>query len=233
VRAIAAADTHPLRLAVLRPGLPPEEAAFPGDDDPATAHFGAFVGGRLAGIASLYREPRPGGPSGAGGWRIRGMATLPEARGRGLGRALLDACVAHAGAQGGSEVWCNARTVAVEFYAAAGFDVVSEQFDIPGIGPHLVMRRPVTAPAPGRPESVEDAARRLVAKLRRFIATELDGGERELLAALLAPGVAKALGSAEVEGFGIVDWEPESGMAALAAALREAGVRIEGMGGEP
>jgi predicted GNAT family N-acyltransferase len=34
--------------------------------------------------------------------------------------------------------------VAVEFYRRAGFHVVSEEFDIPGIGGHVVMAR--TAP---------------------------------------------------------------------------------------
>jgi predicted GNAT family N-acyltransferase len=35
--------------------------------------------------------------------------------------------------------WCNARQVAVNFYANVGFEVVSKEFDIPGIGPHYAM----------------------------------------------------------------------------------------------
>jgi predicted GNAT family N-acyltransferase len=114
---------------------------YPGDDDASTVHVGAYIGERLVGIASLYREGRPG----QDGWRLRGMASAPDARGTGIGRALLDACVAHVAAAGGGELWCNARTPALPFYAKAGFEVISEPFDIPGIGPHVVMRRWVGA----------------------------------------------------------------------------------------
>ncbi len=44
---------------------------------------------------------------------------------------------------GGTELWCNARMAAVGFYRRAGFEVVSEEFDVPGIGAHVVMTRPV------------------------------------------------------------------------------------------
>lgn len=139
IRPIPAADTATLRGEVLRPGQPPDRRVYAGDDDPRTLHLGAFDAGEVVGIASLYREDRADGP--AGGWRLRGMATSPAHRGRGAGRALLDACVDHAAAQEGSELWCNARMVAVEFYRRAGFAAVGEQFDIPGIGGHVVMRR--------------------------------------------------------------------------------------------
>ena len=69
------------------------------------------------------------------------MATDAAVRGAGFGAALLAACIEHAAASGGGELWCNARLVAVEFYRRAGFEVVSEEFDIPGIGPHRVMAR--------------------------------------------------------------------------------------------
>ena len=143
-RPVGAEDVRPLRQAILRPGRSWEETAFPGDDDPATVHLGAFEGDRLIGIASLYEEARPGT---AGGWRLRGMATDEDARGRGAGRALLAACVAHVAAGGGGELWCNARTPAVPFYAAAGFEVLSDEFDVPGIGPHVVMSLDVPAAA--------------------------------------------------------------------------------------
>ena len=98
----------------------------------------------MVGIASLYREP---GPGGAHGWRLRGMATAPEVRGQGFGMALLVACVDHVAAGGGGELWCNARGPAVGFYRRAGFDVVGDEFDIPGIGPHVVMTRTVPPPS--------------------------------------------------------------------------------------
>jgi predicted GNAT family N-acyltransferase len=137
VRPIAAADTRPLRHRVLRPSQPLEATVYPGDDDPDTLHLGAFEGDRLVGIASLYREARG---DQAGGWRLRGMATDPAFRGRGAGRALVAASVAHVAAHGGGELWCNARAVARSFYGRAGFDIVGDEFHIDDIGPHFVMR---------------------------------------------------------------------------------------------
>lgn len=143
VRAIAAGETRALRHSVLRPSQPFDATAYAGDDDPATRHLGAFEGARLVGVASLYRANRSGdderGCQPRDGWRLRGMATAPEVRGQGVGRALLAACVAHVATKGGGLLWCNARMPAVGFYAAAGLEVVGDEFDVVGIGPHVVM----------------------------------------------------------------------------------------------
>jgi predicted GNAT family N-acyltransferase len=139
VRLLSADEARPLRLLVLRPDQPPESAVYPGDDAPTSRHFGAWLDDRLVGIASLYAEPRAGGPG--PGWRVRGMATEPALRGRGVGRALLQACVDHVAAEGGGELWANARMGAVDFYARLGFEAVSDVFEIEGIGAHVVMRR--------------------------------------------------------------------------------------------
>jgi GNAT superfamily N-acetyltransferase len=143
VRAVTAAETRALRQEVLRPRRPAADSIYPHDEDASTLHLGAYLDGGVVGIASLYREDRPGGDRKLAGWRLRGMASAPDARGRGVGRALLQACVDHVAASGGGELWCNARTPASGFYARAGFEVVSQPFDIPGIGPHVVMRRTV------------------------------------------------------------------------------------------
>ena len=139
IRRVTAEEVRPLRHSVLRPGQAFEETVYPGDD--AGLHLGAFDGDRLVGIASLYQEDRVGGR--AGGWRLRGMATDAGARGAGYGAALLAGCLEEVGGAGGTELWCNARMAAVGFYRRAGFEVVSEEFDVPGIGAHVVMTRPV------------------------------------------------------------------------------------------
>ncbi|MDQ6728539.1 MAG: hypothetical protein M3066_20610 [Actinomycetota bacterium] len=76
------------------------------------------------------------------------------------------------------------------------------------------------------------AAERLLAKLRHFIATELDQDERALLGALVAPGVARAHPDpdAEVQGFAAGGWAPGDLPEALVNALRDADVRVEGLG---
>lgn len=139
IRRVTADEVRPLRHSVLRPGQSLEETLYPGDD--AGVHLGAFDGDRLVGIASLYEEDRVGGR--AGGWRLRGMATDAGVRGAGHGAALLAACVEVVAGAGGTELWCNARMAAVGFYRRAGFEVVSAEFDVPGIGAHVVMTRPV------------------------------------------------------------------------------------------
>ena len=65
------------------------------------------------------------------------------ARGAGLGRLVLEECFAVVRERGGSVLWCNARLVAVPFYARLGMAPVGPEFDIPGIGPHYVMWREV------------------------------------------------------------------------------------------
>ena len=46
-----------------------------------------------------------------------------------------------AGGFDGVRVFCNARVPARSFYERAGFHACSEVFELPPIGPHLVMER--------------------------------------------------------------------------------------------
>jgi GNAT superfamily N-acetyltransferase len=141
VRPITAEETIAVRWPILRAGLPRETAIFPGDSSPETQHFGAFDGGQLIGVASIYRAPLPERPEAAGAWQLRGMATLPEVQGRGFGRALVEACLAAVRGAGGTILWCNARTPAAGFYRRQEFAGIGEEFEIPTAGPHLRMWR--------------------------------------------------------------------------------------------
>jgi len=49
----------------------------------------------------------------------------------------------HVADRGGTLVWCNARVPARRFYERAGFTVHGDEWDEPGIGPHVAMARPV------------------------------------------------------------------------------------------
>ena len=55
------------------------------------------------------------------------------------GDEILGACLDHARSRGGERVWCNARVTAEGFYLRAGFEPEGARFDLPGIGPHVVM----------------------------------------------------------------------------------------------
>jgi ribosomal protein S18 acetylase RimI-like enzyme len=93
---------------------------------------------------------------------VRGMATDAPARGGGAGTAVLEALLDHATAQGASRVWASVRTPARSLYERAGFRVISEEFELPDIGPHVLMeletrdapqgrqRPPTTRPAAAR-----------------------------------------------------------------------------------
>ena len=140
IRPIDAEDTRALRHAVLRPGQPFEATRYEEDAAPETAHFGCFRAGKLVGVASVYREPSPKAED-AQGWRLRGMATDPEVRGLGCGRALLNAVAGHAAGQGGDLLWCNARSTAAGFYLGAGFRQIGTDYDVPGLGPHYFMQK--------------------------------------------------------------------------------------------
>ncbi len=162
-----AACTFALRHAVLRPHDSIADLALPGDDDAETGTFAAVdeATGEVLSTANVRLEPAPfdvaavAGQEAAGhaAWRLRGMATRPELRGRGLGAAVLDACVAHVAARGGGLLWCNARVPAVPLYARAGFVTHGDEWVDPTIGPHVVMWRNVED-APGTDgETVDDA----------------------------------------------------------------------------
>ncbi|MEO6742806.1 MAG: GNAT family N-acetyltransferase, partial [Chthoniobacteraceae bacterium] len=109
IRTISSSETIAVRWPVLRPGFPRETAVFDGDDAPGTLHFGAFDGEALVGVASIYLAPFPAQPEVSPTMQLRGMATLPEVRGAGFGKALLNACVAAAREKNAALIWCNAR----------------------------------------------------------------------------------------------------------------------------
>jgi ribosomal protein S18 acetylase RimI-like enzyme len=125
---------------VLRPHERVEDLVWPGDDAAGTLHLGAREDGgdALIGVVSIAPEPHPYDPR-PGDWHIRGMATAADARGRGVGAALLRECLAHAQRSGGARAWCSARTSAAGFYERQGFRAEGDVFDRPVIGPHVIM----------------------------------------------------------------------------------------------
>jgi GNAT superfamily N-acetyltransferase len=68
------------------------------------------------------------------------MATIPEHQGKGYGRELIRKLVSQGREKNIPLFWCNARERAIPFYVREGFTVESELFEIPGIGPHKILR---------------------------------------------------------------------------------------------
>ena len=131
MREVPLAETRPLRQQVLRPHQTVADLA--GHEPAGAVAFGAFDGSELVAVGLVGPDGDPGD------WRVRGMATAPQARGRGAGTAILQALVQYAIAHGARRVWCNARTPALSLYQRVGFVVASDEFEPPDIGPHYRM----------------------------------------------------------------------------------------------
>ena len=138
IRFVSLDDVLPLRNTVLRDGkMPPGQPRFPSDDVAGVFHLGYFVGDRLVCVASFHSEQQ-GAYSGTG-YQLRGMATLEAYRGKSYGNQLLNFAIVYLRGQKANYLWCNARKIALKFYQSIGFEVISAEFDVPGIGPHHIM----------------------------------------------------------------------------------------------
>lgn len=117
VKPIAAADTYELRRRVLRDGTASSDVAFVGDAE--ALHLGVIIDGAIVAISSWIPAPYPPQPL-VSATRLRGMATAPSWRSRGLGTALLQAGF-EACRSDHDLVWAYARIPALSFYERHGF----------------------------------------------------------------------------------------------------------------
>jgi GNAT superfamily N-acetyltransferase len=149
IQRVVAEIILPLRHAVLRADCPPAAAHFAGDAASSTIHLAALADGVAVACASYMVAPFDGERA----YQLRGMATHPAWRGRGLGRLLLEHAELLLRDDPIRLRWCNARTSAIGFYAKMGWTVASGEFDIPTAGPHrrMIARSPLSDPGPGGP----------------------------------------------------------------------------------
>jgi GNAT superfamily N-acetyltransferase len=75
------------------------------------------------------------------------MATASSHRGTGAGKLVLDALEQAARDRNAAIIWCKARSSAKGFYAKAGWQIASEEFEIASFGPHFVMKKVLAPPA--------------------------------------------------------------------------------------
>jgi predicted GNAT family N-acyltransferase len=100
--------------------------------DPEATHLVAVDGGRIVGTCRLVFDD--------GLARLGRMAVEPDARGRGIGAAILDAAERESRAAGADRIRLHAQTVARSLYERGGFEVQGEEFLEEGI-PHLTMEK--------------------------------------------------------------------------------------------
>ncbi len=111
-------------------GVSPEDE-FDAEDTYATPVLATFAGTAI-GTGRVVFHPDHA--------KVGRMAVLKEWRRRGVGRALLEALLAAARERGVRRLVLHAQVHAIPFYAAMGFDVVSDEFQEAGI-PHRRMER--------------------------------------------------------------------------------------------
>lgn len=124
---IEAIATHPLRRSLLRDGTASDRVEFDGDDLDSTFHLGAFVDGTLVSISTWMARRYPDLP-GHPGHQLRGMATVPGARGTGVSHELLLAGMGRCGEAGSTVVWARARVAALSFYRRHGFETRGHEY---------------------------------------------------------------------------------------------------------
>ena len=124
---LTAARAHPLRSALLRNDTPDGRVKFDGDDLPTTFHLGGTIDGELVTISSWMQRRYPDFPD-RRGHQLRGMATLPEARGSGVSARVLDEGLRRCAVAGSTVVWARARVPALTFYERHGFETRGDEY---------------------------------------------------------------------------------------------------------
>lgn len=137
IKFINAEEVLPLRSSVLRENKPLAECVFPGDDAADTFHLAYFVKEEIVCVASFYVQPHE--KFDVIGYQLRGMATSEEYQGKGIGNQLLNFAITYLRGHKADYLWCNARKKAYSFYRSLGFEFISPEFEIEGIGSHRQM----------------------------------------------------------------------------------------------
>ena len=115
IKFITSLEVLPLRNEVLREGkLTLEKCVFPTDNLPGSFHLGFFVDEILTSIVSFH--PEKYGEYKGEGFQLRGMATLEQLRGKGLGNQLVNFAIVYLKGKKANYIWCNARKKALNFY---------------------------------------------------------------------------------------------------------------------
>ena len=135
---VSASELYALRNLVLRPGQPLQATFYDKDHDIDTFHLAISIESKVQCIATFYPEKMEGVYS-RKAYRLRGMATHSNFRRRGLGKHLMQSAFIHLLQHQADLLWCKARLVAIPFYRSLGFQIIGEQYDIEGIGPHYTM----------------------------------------------------------------------------------------------
>lgn len=136
IKNISAQETYEIRLSVLRNNID-LPYKFEGDEEGSTFHLGAFYEKKLVGIATFMKSNLEAFD--VEQYQLRGMATLPEVRGMGAGKKLINKALEILEEREITVLWCNARKEALGFYESLGFKITGEEFQVSKVGAHFKM----------------------------------------------------------------------------------------------
>src|SRR5690625_4761416 len=131
-------DTYEIRYKVLRPNQSIESIKYESDVFRNSFHLGAYVDTKLISVASFLKE-RHSSFDEINQYRLNGMATLNEYRGKGAGSTLLIEGEKILKKRHARLLWCNAKFPVSNYYTGFGLREHGEVFVIDSIGPHKLM----------------------------------------------------------------------------------------------
>lgn len=136
VKNITSEETYKIRLEILRKeiDLPVQ---FSGDFDIDTFHVGVFYKNELVGVSSYMKSDNS--HFNEKQYQLRGMATLPNVRGKGCGKKMLEFAIDELENRKINTLWCNAREIALIFYTNLGFEIKGNPFELNLIGKHFLL----------------------------------------------------------------------------------------------
>ncbi|MEE2930938.1 MAG: GNAT family N-acetyltransferase [Bacteroidota bacterium] len=143
IKHVNAKAVRPLRHLVLRTGKPFSTTSYDKDYDQNTFHLAYIKKNKIVVCTTFYPEATKEIDS-LSPFRLRGMATHPDERRKGLGEYVMREAFKELHTKGCDLIWCNARLIAVDFYKSLAFKTKGELFNIGDIGPHYYMYRKIT-----------------------------------------------------------------------------------------
>ncbi|MFD1550692.1 hypothetical protein DNU06_06200 [Putridiphycobacter roseus] len=139
IKALNIDQIKQIRHEVLWPHLSSSDDCVLGPDNfKATFHIGAIENHQVIGTATFIIELNKEFDT-KSQFRLRAMATLPEVRGRNVGRGIVEFALEKLKAMQVDLLWCDARLKATGFYEKMGFNSVGDIYEVPKIGPHKLM----------------------------------------------------------------------------------------------
>ncbi|MDP4587834.1 MAG: GNAT family N-acetyltransferase [Flavobacteriales bacterium] len=139
VKQIRSEETRAVLHRVLWPHIEQEKDCVIDIDEREDAiHLGAYLDQKLVAVCSLF-EMHSSKIEDKKQYRLRAMASLPEVRGSGAGKMIVQEALRLVESKGMDVLWCDARKVALGFYEKLGFERIDEWYEVPKIGPHQFM----------------------------------------------------------------------------------------------